>query len=269
MRCRQIAGGLDRRAQTGAKPLAAASKPGVAAGVDQTSKRSCEAGSAFVPPADTQAVPITVCIADDHLLVLGIRAALESADDIEIVGTTHSGATVLTLVEEHRPDVLLLEHVIADVGGLTCVKLVVERFPETKVVMISGSEEPARIRAALEAGASAYVGKRIRAADLASALRQVVTGIVHYREATLVADPPTCAADRLTQRERTLLEAVARGLTTKVISRELWISEKTVKFHLTNIYRKLGVHNRTGAMRYAFDHQLIGPPAQGDTALSA
>ena len=212
---------------------------------------------------------LKVCIADDHLLILNaVRAALMQAGDIEVVGAAHSGKQLLVLVEQHEPELVLLDHRMPDVDGLTCLKMIKQRWPQIQVVMLSASEDSKQIAEALDAGASAYIGKRINPQDLASALRQVVAGVVYQRSADGVEETASngaaAPADELTKRERTLLEAIARGLSTKQISRELWISEKTVKFHLTNIYRKLGVHNRTGAMRYAFDHGLVSSSPDDD-----
>ena len=212
---------------------------------------------------------LKVCIADDHLLILNaVRAALMQAGDIDVVGAARSGTEVLKLVEQHVPDLVLLDHRMPDVDGLSCLKTIKQRWPQVQVVMLSASEDTKQITEALDAGASAYIGKRINPEDLASALRQVVAGVVYQRSADSVEESESNGApdpgDELTKRERTLLEAIARGLSTKAISRELWISEKTVKFHLTNIYRKLGVHNRTGAMRYAFDHGLVTSRPEDD-----
>lgn len=220
------------------------------------------------------AVSIRICIADDHLLIItGIRRALDDADELEVVGVTQRGDEVLDLVGEHRPDVMLLDHRMPGMDGLTVLKLLREQHPDVKVVMLSANESNAHVNEALALGASAYIGKRINPRDLASALRQIVDGVVYntgpgvpevpaadeaQREAR--SKPPEPAAGELTPKETTILEAIARGLSTKAISREQWITEKTVKFHLTNIYRKLGVNNRTGAMRYAYEHNLISPP---------
>ena len=208
---------------------------------------------------------VRVCIADDHMLILsGIRTALEAADDVEVVGAASSGAKLLTMVDQERPDVVLLDHRMPGMDGMTCLKLIKERHPEMQVVMLSASEDRAQINEALAAGASAYIGKRINPEDLASVLRQVVAGVVYHQVAPVAGEAPEvgAAGAELTARERTMLEAVSRGLSTKEISRELWISDKTVKFHLTNMYRKLGVNNRAGAIRYAFENGLI--PTPGD-----
>ena len=204
------------------------------------------------------------------MLILGaICSALGTADDIEVVGTTQSGSEVMDLVDKQLPDVVLLDGRMPGLDGLSCLKLIKEAHPDIKVIMLSASEDPKQISQAFAFGASAYIGKRINPADLASAIRQVVDGVVYHHstlpgEETAATGAADGASHDLTERERTMLEAISRGLSTKAISRELWISEKTVKFHLTNIYRKLGVHNRTGAMRYAYEHGLVSAPPPDD-----
>ena len=207
---------------------------------------------------------IRVCLADDHLLVLsGIKSTLSESEDIDVVAATQRGDELLKLVEEHLPDLVLLDVRISGMDGIECVRRIKADHPETKVVVLSEKEDMAIISASLSAGASAYIGKRINPRDLPSALLQIVDQVVYQTCPATVpaaAEPEAPACD-LTERELTMLEAICRGLSTKAISRELWIAEKTVKFHLTNIYRKLGVANRTSAMRYAIDHDLIRPPA--------
>ncbi len=228
---------------------------------------------------------IRVCIADAHPLTLaGVRSALEDAEEIDVVGVTHHGDEVMALVEEQRADLVLLDTRMPGTDGVACLKLIKESRPQTKVVMLAASEDLAQVAEALSAGANAYIGKRINPRDLASALRQIVAGVVYQAGPGVAPDvgPLVAKADvgsavaeggvppcDLTPREVTMLQAISRGSSTKVISRELFISEKTVKFHLTNIYRKLGVHNRTGAMRYAFEHDLIPRTPLAEGAASA
>lgn len=205
-------------------------------------------------------------MADDHRLILdGVCTALQSADDIEVVGVTQTGAEVLDLVGRERPDLLLLDYRLPGIDGLACLRLIQERHPEVKVVMLSASEERSQIADALEAGASAYISKRIDSQELAAVIRQVVSGVVFHRSPPADEDRAERDAQRadvaLTEREHTMLEAISRGLSTKSISREYWISETTVKFHLTNLYRKLGASNRTSAMRYALERGLVPPPS--------
>jgi DNA-binding NarL/FixJ family response regulator len=207
-------------------------------------------------------VTVRVCIADDHLLMLfGIRDALLDAGDIDIVGLTHRGDEVVSLVDKHQPDLVLLDHHMPGVDGLMCLREVKRRWRHIQVVMLSASEDPEQVRAALAAGASAYIGKRVNPDELASLLRQVVAGVVYQHPSQSAQVAPDAG---LTPREQAILEEMAIGHSTVVISRNLWITQKTVKFHLTNIYRKLGVHNRTGAMSYAFRHGLIAVRPDGD-----
>jgi DNA-binding NarL/FixJ family response regulator len=126
--------------------------------------------------------------------------------------------------------------------------------------MLSASDKPEEIQSALSRGADGYILKTVNPVDLPSALRQVYEGTVFHggmRGASAPAESPAAAAG-LTDREVTLVRALARGLSNKQISQELWITEQTVKFHLSNIYRKLDVHNRTGAMRWAHENGLTG-----------
>lgn len=191
---------------------------------------------------------------------------MEDAEEIDVVGVTHRGDEVMALVEEQHPDLVLLDTRMPGTDGVDCLKLIKESRPQTTVVMLAASEDLAQVAEALSSGASAYIGKRINPRDLASALRQIVAGVVYQTGPDLAeadAGPDFAEAVRLsdlTPRELTMIEAISRGLSTKVISRELFISEKTVKFHLTNIYRKLDVSNRTEAVRRAYEQGLIESP---------
>jgi DNA-binding NarL/FixJ family response regulator len=203
--------------------------------------------------------PIKVLIADDHpVLIAGIRRALERSDAIEVVGEARLGAEVLELIERRRPQLVLLDLWMPGGCGFERIKTIREQWPEVKVVVLSADEDRAAIDAALDAGAAAYVVKSVNLAEIAPILRQAACGHVFHATARgpsrgdLSRDAQGL---RLTERERTILDAVAAGLTTAAISKKLWVSEHTVKFHLTNIYRKLGVLNRAGAIRYALENR--------------
>jgi DNA-binding NarL/FixJ family response regulator len=203
---------------------------------------------------------LKVLIADDHPLMLqGIRRALEASEDIDVVGEARSGEEALALVERRRPDLVLLDLHMPGLGGLDCVTELKRSWPDLKTVVISASDDRASIDSALLAGASAYILKSVSPMDIPSVLRQASAGAVYHVPS---ASPPrreetvTPGGPDLTPRETTILMAVADGLTTKAISQDLWLSEHTVKFHLTNIYRKLGVSNRSAAVRYAFENDL-------------
>jgi DNA-binding NarL/FixJ family response regulator len=204
-----------------------------------------------------------VLIADDHRLVLdGIRHALEGVEGIEIVGEAQNGRRVLPMVERTRPDVVLLDLRMPQMDGLTCIELIRKRYPDVKVIALSAFSDSEHIQNALNRGASGYIVKSINPDDLASALRQAMEGTVYHALGMPERDDETVAKSvGLTEREVAILKAVARGLSNQAIAKELWVTEQTVKFHLTNIYRKLGVANRTEAARYAYQHGLVESPA--------
>lgn len=205
---------------------------------------------------------LKVLVADDHpLIVQGLRRALEACDDIDVVGEAHTGAEVLPLIERRNPDIVLLDMRMPEMDGVECITELKRRWPEVKAVVLSGSDDRASIDAATKAGASAYVIKSVSSLDVPALLRQVAAGYTLFHsprdESSDMADMADGPEAALTERELTILAAVAGGLTTKAISSELWVSEHTVKFHLTNIYRKLGVSNRSGAVRFAYEHGLV------------
>ena len=165
---------------------------------------------------------------------------------------------VLPLVGRTSPDVVVLDVRMPGIDGLGCLDRIMARYPRTKVVILSADSDPDRIAAAFAHGACGYVVKSIDVADLASAIRQAVKGTAyHALGLTAVSDDDASPAARLTDRELTTIKLMVRGLSNKAIGQELWVTEQTVKFHLTNIYRKLGVANRTEAARWAFRHGLV------------
>jgi DNA-binding NarL/FixJ family response regulator len=201
------------------------------------------------------AVSIKVLIADDHRLILSaVRRALEAADDIEIVAEARRGSQVLPLVHQEQPDVCLLDVRMPEMDGLTCAERIREAAPDTRVVMLSASAEPESADEALVRGADAYVAKSVDPQELAAALRRVNDG-ESFRLGVVEPGAREDAAG-LTERELSILQAVARGLSNQAISGELWITEQTVKFHLTNIYRKLEVSSRAEAARYALSRGI-------------
>jgi DNA-binding NarL/FixJ family response regulator len=203
---------------------------------------------------------LKVLIADDHpLLLAGIRRTLEGDGEIEIVGEARSGPEVLAKIPRRLPDVVLLDLRMPGVVGTECVAEITRDWPEVKCVVLSADSSQCVIEEALNAGASAYIVKNVNPIDFASVVRQAASGTVFHAGRSWAAglpEPEGSPAPLLTSRERAILAAVAAGMTTSAISRELWVSEHTIKFHLTNIYRKLGVSNRAGAVKYALEHGI-------------
>lgn len=200
---------------------------------------------------------LKVLLADDHRLTLaGVRRVLDESGDIIVVGEAYSGEDVLPLVRSTGPDLVVLDLQMPKMDGLSCLDLIRRHHPDVKVVIFSATTAVPEISTAFQSGASAYVLKTVNPLDLPAVIRQAAEGTVFYPPPA-VAAPAAKETNDLTERERTILAAVMRGLSNKAISQEFWVTEQTVKFHLSNVYRKLGVPNRTAAARFAHEHGLI------------
>jgi DNA-binding NarL/FixJ family response regulator len=205
---------------------------------------------------------LRVLIADDHRLILeATRLVLEQAEGFEVVGEATLGSQVLPLVGQTNPDVVLLDVRMPEMDGLTCLDRIRKQHPDVVVVMLSAYDDPDTIASALARGARSFIGKMIDPRDLPSALRLVVQGTVYSSvSGTEPSHEGEAQKAGLTPSEERVLEALARGLSNREIAQELWLTQQTVKFHLTNIYRRLGVTNRTEAVRYAYKHRLVAHP---------
>jgi DNA-binding NarL/FixJ family response regulator len=203
---------------------------------------------------------LRVLVADDHRLMLAaVRRALADAEDFEIVGEVSIGSHVVPAVRETKPDVVLLDMRMPELDGLACLERLRKHDPKIAVVMLSSYSDEAQIEAARAGGALGYVVKTVEPVDLAAVLRSALSGqpfAVWGTEQPLDA-APIPGAIPLSEREGAVLEAVARGLSNREIGRQLWISEQTVKFHLRNVYRKLGISSRTEAARYAYRNGIV------------
>jgi len=214
---------------------------------------------------------LKVLIADDHSLMLAaVRMALADEPDIEIVGEAQAGHLLLPLVGQMSPDVVLLDLRMPGMDGLRCLELLRERHPQVKSIVLSGSDDPGVVEAAFDRGAVAFIQKNIDPADLAAVIRQALAGNVFYAGS---GPSGAAAAARpewdLTPRETEILRALAEGHSNKQMAQQFWLSEQTIKYHLTNIYRKLGVGSRTEAVRQAYEHGLIENPVLRMTIASA
>jgi DNA-binding NarL/FixJ family response regulator len=205
---------------------------------------------------------VRVLIADDHRLIAeGIKHSLEESGEFDVVAEATTGTQVLPLIRRSNPDLVLLDLRMPGADGLTTLEQIKRDHPSIKVVVLSASTDQQVIQAALAKGASAYVIKSVNPADLASTLRQVMEGNV-FHSVGLPPQGQQSAADELglTSREISILNALARGLSNQAIGKELFVAEQTVKFHLTNIYRKLDAANRTEAVRLAYQRGIIDNP---------
>jgi len=191
-------------------------------------------------------------------MLAAVKRAFADVDDFEIVAEVSVGSQVVSAVHATKPDVVLLDLRMPELDGLACLERLRKHDPTIAVVILSSYSDEAQIEAARQAGALGYVVKTVEPVDLADVVRKAVSGepFAVWGEKPLGATP-TAGTIPLSDREAVVLEAVARGLSNREIGRQLWISEQTVKFHLRNIYRKLGISSRTEAARYAYRTGLV------------
>ena len=213
---------------------------------------------------------LKVVVADDHQLMLAaVRLAFSDSPDIEIVGEATAGQEVLPLIGRTSPDVALLDLRMPGMDGLRCLELLHERHPSVKAIIFSGSDDPAAVDAAFARGAVAFIQKTIDPSDLTASVRQAVAGNVFFATGNGGPAAPVESPWDLTPRENEILRALAGGQSNKDMAREFWLSDQTIKYHLTNIYRKLQVRSRTEAVRLAYEHGVIENPVLRDVALTA
>ena len=207
---------------------------------------------------------IKVLIADDHTVVRkGIRALLETEPGITVVGEAADGEDAIHKALALKPDVILMDLVMPKLDGVQAIKELREVLPEIKVLVLTSFAEDRRIVAAIEAGALGYLLKDSSPEDLVRAIREVHRGesSLHPKVAQQLvkklrrpAEEPE--REELTARERKVLALIARGLSNREIAKELSISEPTVRTHVSNILRKLGLKSRTQAALYALRQGL-------------
>jgi len=199
-------------------------------------------------------------VVDDHpLMVEAIRLALSTNDGFEVVGVASSGAEIVPLVRRTDPNVVLLDLRMPAVDGLAALRALREAGLDTKVIVISAIEEPEVVDLVFRSGACALIIKRIDPNDLGAAIRQALDQTLF--QPPLLTNSPAAAANgsgvHLSERELAILRAVGEGLSNKQIAEREWLAEQTIKFHLTRIYKKLGVSSRTEAVATAYQHGLV------------
>jgi NarL family two-component system response regulator LiaR len=203
---------------------------------------------------------IRVLIADDHAVVRqGLRTFLDLQDDIEVVGEAADGEEALAAAERLAPDVVLVDLVMPKVDGIDVIRRLGDHAPGARAVVLTSFIDDDRLFPVLRAGAAGYLLKDVQPQELVEAIRTVHGGgaLLHPKVAARLLSE--LATDPLTPREREVLVLIGRGMANKVIARELSLSEKTVKAHVSSILAKLGVHDRTQAALYAVREGLLGP----------
>lgn len=199
-------------------------------------------------------------LVDDHRLVRdGLTTLLAAADDIEVVGSAADGAAVVDAAADCRPDVVLMDLSMPDVDGVAATRQLLAAQPDVRVVALTSFTEDRQVAAALEAGASGYLLKDSAPDALFDAVRAAHAGHAPIDPRVAGALLPgrraeTGDATGLSARETEVLRLVAKGMANKQIARSLGISEHTVKVHLGNVFRRIGVSDRTSAAIWARDN---------------
>ncbi|MDX6493317.1 MAG: hypothetical protein QOH02_1252 [Gaiellaceae bacterium] len=205
---------------------------------------------------------IRLLLAEDHPVVrAGLERVLANEDDIELVGAATNGAEAVALTAEHRPDVVLMDLSMPVLDGIEATREIVSAHDgAVSVVVLTSFSDRERIIAALDAGASGYLLKDAEPAELIAGVRAAARGVSplapRAAREVLAARTAAPAHGDLSPREQEVLRLVAQGLPNKRIARELEISEKTVKAHLTSVFQQIGVTDRTQAALWAQDHGL-------------
>jgi DNA-binding NarL/FixJ family response regulator len=201
---------------------------------------------------------IKVVLAEDHALMRdAVRLVFEETEDLELAGEAATGHELLPLLKRVEADVVLLDVQLPGLDGLACLEALAQRYPSVKVAMLSAVDDAQVIESAFRRGAAAYILKSVNPFDLPAAVRQLVDGTVIHRPLATDAAAAAPRAAGLSEKEIAVLVELCHGHTNKQIAAQLWLSEQTVKFHLRNVYRKLGIKSRTEALRYAYDHDLV------------
>jgi len=209
---------------------------------------------------------LTVMLADDHTLVrAGIRALLEKLPSVKVIGEANDGRELLNLAKAHRPDVVLMDIAMPGLNGLEAAERMTRDFPGVRIIILSMHNNEEYVVRALKAGVAGYLLKKAATAELETALNEVVRGKIYLsREARQHTNfPPHGIAsqssplEKLTGRQREILQLIAEGQNTKQIGDILKVSPKTVEYHRMKLMHSLNLHDIPGLVRFALRVGLI------------
>jgi NarL family two-component system response regulator LiaR len=211
---------------------------------------------------------IKVLIVDDHQVVRqGLRTFLELLEDISVIGEAEDGTQAVELVRKLIPDVVLMDLVMPDMDGISATQQVLALGLNTKVIALTSFSEDDKVFPAIQAGASSYLLKNVSPDDLVEAIRAVhrgearlhpdITRKLMQQVSKIPAPNHDLTINELTEREKEVLRLVATGMNNREIAQELFISEKTVKTHVSNILGKLNLDQRTQLVIYAIKNKLV------------
>lgn len=214
---------------------------------------------------------IRVLIADDHHVVRrGLLFFLKTQKDIEVVGEAANGREAVELTAELAPDIVLMDLVMPEMDGIQATKKIKAQFPDVHVLMLTSFSDRDHVVPAIEAGAAGYQLKDIEPDELVEVIRKIIAGenMMHPDASVLLAEAEAEEENLphiqhpLTPRERDVLAELTKGKSNREIASSLFVTEKTVKTHISNIFAKLAVQDRTQAALYAVKHNLTESSGQ-------
>jgi two-component system, NarL family, response regulator LiaR len=207
--------------------------------------------------------PIRVLIVDDHGMVRkGLLTYLKNKPDLEVVGEARDGREAVDLCGHFRPDVILMDLMMPEMGGVAATRLIHQHWPEVQVIALTSFQEKELVQDALQAGAIGYLLKNVSGDELAEAIRKAHAGrptlAPEALQALVQPDPEEAALGKdLTRREREVLALMVKGMSNPDIAERLCVSRATIKVQVSSILSKLGVSNRAEAISLAIQHKLI------------
>jgi NarL family two-component system response regulator LiaR len=206
---------------------------------------------------------INILLVDDHAVVRsGLSKFLIVNKDLKLVGEASDGAEAVQMVALHKPDVVLMDLMMPGMDGIAATREIHQKHPNIKVIVLTSFSDQNMVQGALQAGAIGYLQKNVTAKELGIAIRSAYEGkmTLSAEAAQVLAHSvaqPQIHGEQLTERERDVLKSMVDGLNNREIADALVISLGTVKFHISNIFHKLGVDSRVEAVKLAIEQKLI------------
>jgi NarL family two-component system response regulator LiaR len=206
---------------------------------------------------------INILLVDDHAVVRsGLSKFLLVNKDLKLVGEASDGAEAIQMVSLHKPDVVLMDLMMPGVDGIAATREIHQKYPKVKIIVLTSFHDQNMVQGALQAGAIGYLQKNVTAKELGIAIRSAFDGkMTLSAEATQVlahsVAQPQIPGEQLTERERDVLRSMVDGLNNREIADKLTVSLGTVKFHVSNIFQKLGVDSRVEAVKIAIEQKLV------------
>jgi len=206
---------------------------------------------------------INILLVDDHAVVRsGLSKFLLVNKDLKLVGEASDGAEAVQMVSLHKPDVVLMDLMMPGTDGITATREIHQKHPNVKVIVLTSFHDQNMVQGALQAGAIGYLQKNVTAKELGIAIRSAFEGkmTLSAEAAQVLANSvaqPQIRGEQLTERERDVLKSMVDGLNNREIADRLVVSLGTVKFHVSNIFQKLGVDSRVEAVKMAIEQKLV------------